>query len=340
MKKISWGIIGLGNIALQFADAFKYVKNASLKAISSKNLHKLNNFREKFNIEPNYCFSDYQELINCKDIDIIYIALPHSYHYDWTAECIFKEKRILVEKPATINFKQITKIKDHLSKKNIFFAEAFMYRYHPQIFKVIDLLSKSTIGNLLFMESNFGQNILEKKNFFGLKKRKKIDESHRLFNKELGGGAILDLGCYPTSFSLLIASIINKAEGKIEIKNKKIEFVGSGVDIDSYAKLIFDNNFTSYIGASFKKDLGKKTKIIGEKGEIFIEDTWHGNPPIIHVKGEKDYSININSRANIYSYEIESISDCILENKNEPNYPAMTIFDTYQNMKILDDWQN
>ena len=340
MKKISWGIIGLGNMALQFADAFKYVKNASLKAISSKNLHKLNNFREKFNIEPNYCFSDYQELINCKGIDIIYIALPHSYHYDWTVECIFKEKRILVEKPATINFKQIKKIKDHLSKKNIFFAEAFMYRYHPQIFKVIDLLSKSTIGNLLFMESNFGQNILEKKNFFGFKKRKKIDESHRLFNKELGGGAILDLGCYPTSFSLLIASIINKAEGKIEIKNKKIEFVGSGVDIDSYAKLIFDNNFTSYIGASFKKDLGKKTKIIGEKGEIFIEDTWHGNPPIIHVKGEKDYSININSRANIYSYEIESISDCILENKNEPNYPAMTIFDTYQNMKILDDWLN
>ncbi len=86
--------------------------------------------------------------------------------------------------------------------------------------------------------------------------------------------------------------------------------------------------------------MGKKTKIIGEKGEIFIEDTWHGNPPIIHVKGEKDYSININSRANIYSYEIESISDCILENKNEPNYPAMTIFDTYQNMKILDDWLN
>ena len=91
MKKISWGIIGLGNMALQFADAFKYVKNASLKAISSKNLHKLNNFREKFNIEPNYCFSDYQELINCKDIDIIYIALPHSCHYDWTAECIFKD---------------------------------------------------------------------------------------------------------------------------------------------------------------------------------------------------------------------------------------------------------
>jgi len=340
MKKISWGIIGLGNIALQFADAFKYVKNANLKAISSKNLHKVNSFREKFNIEPNYCFSDYQELINCKDIDIIYIALPHSYHYDWIVKCIYKEKKILVEKPATINFKQITKIKDHLSKKNIFFAEAFMYRYHPQIFKIIDLLNKSIIGNLLSMESNFGQNILEKKNFFGFKKRKKIDESHRLFNKELGGGAILDLGCYPTSFSLLIASIINKTEDKIEIKNKKIDFISSGVDIDSYAELIFDNNFVSYIRASFKKDLGKKTKIIGEKGEISIEDTWHGNPATIHVKGEKDYSININSKANIYSYEIESISDCILKNKNEPNYPAMTIFDTYQNMKILDDWLN
>ena len=341
MKKVNWGIIGLGSIALKFASGFRDVKNANLKGISSKNLNKLNDFKKKFKIKENFCFLDYEKLIDCEDIDIIYIALPHSYHYEWIIKSIKKEKKILVEKPATINFTQIKEIKNYLAGKNIFFAEGFMYRYHPQILKIIDLINTSTIGNLLSMESYFGMNILEKKNFLGIKKTKKINESNRLFNKDLGGGVILDLGCYPVSFSVLIASLLSKSNNnEVKVQNKKIEFIETGVDVDSYAELIFGKNFVSYIGASFKKDLGKKTKIIGDKGEILIEDTWHGNPGIINVTGKNNYSIKIDSKDNIFSYEIETLSNCILENKKEPKYPGMTISDTYKNMKILDEWLN
>lgn len=340
MKKVNWGIIGLGQIAIQFANAFKYVKNAKLKGISSRSLSKLNNFSKKFNIDKNFSFLDYQDLINCRDIDIVYIALPHSLHYNWIKKCIQGDKKILVEKPATVNLKQIEEIKNLVKKKNIFFAEGFMYRYHPQISKVLDLLNKSVIGNLLSMESYFGVNILEKKNFLGFQKRKKIDKTNRLFNQDLGGGAILDLGCYPVSFSLLVASLISKFNHKIKIKNKKNEFINTGIDIDSYIELIFENNFVSYIGTSFKKNLGKKTKIIGDKGEIVIEDTWHGNPSKINITGEKNYTVKINPKKNIFSYEIEILSDCIINKKKEPKYPGMTIYDTYQNMKILEEWMN
>ena len=340
MKKVNWGIIGLGQIAIQFADAFKYVKNAKLKGISSRSLNNLVNFRKKFNIDKNFSFLDYQDLINCREIDIIYIALPHSLHYNWIKKCIERNKKILVEKPATINLKEIEEIKNLVLKKEIFFAEGFMYRYHPQISKVLDLLNGSIIGNLLYMESYFGVNILEKKNFFGFKKRKKIDETNRLFNKDLGGGAILDLGCYPVSFSLLISSLISKFNHKIEIKNKKNELIKTGIDVDSYIELIFENNFVSYIGTSFKKNLGKKTKIIGEKGEILIEDTWHGSPSKINIFGKKNYTIKIDSKKNIFSYEIEILSDCIIKKQKEPKYPGMTISDTYQNMKILEKWMN
>ena len=75
-----------------------------------------------------------------------------------------------------------------------------MYRYHPQILKVIELLKKNVIGKLISMDSVFGIDILTKKNFFGFKIKKKLKKESRLYNKNLGGGAILDLGCYPVSF--------------------------------------------------------------------------------------------------------------------------------------------
>ena len=153
MKQINWGIIGLGNIALKFADGFKNVDNAKLIGISSKNNQKLQKFKEEFHIEENFCFNEYESLIKCKDIDIVYIALPNSLHYEWILKCIKERKKILTEKPASINFSQINEIKNKVLEKNIFFAEGFMYRYHPQITKVIELINENVIGKLISMES-------------------------------------------------------------------------------------------------------------------------------------------------------------------------------------------
>ena len=215
-----------------------------------------------------------------------------------------------------------------------------MYRYHPQITKVIDLIKNSTIGNLVSMKSYFGMNILEKKNIFVFIKKKNINKKSRLFNKDLGGGVILDLGCYPVSFSLLIQSLISKKIDNIQILNKKKEFTDSGVDIDSYADIIFNDKFIVNIGASFKKNLGKKTEIVGDRGKLIIEDSWHGNPAKINISGENNYSLHVDAKENIFSHEIEFISECILEKNNSPKYPGMTIHDTLQNIKILDEWLN
>ena len=164
--------------------------------------------------------------------------MPNSLHFEWISKCIENKKKILVEKPAVLNFKEINNIKDKLG--NIFFAEGFMYIYHPQTLKILNLIEEGRIGKLISMEANFGIDIMTKKNFFGFKKKTKINKKNRLFNKELGGGAILDLGCYPVSFSILIASLISKFDFiKTKVLNKKKEIGPTGVDIDSYAELIF-----------------------------------------------------------------------------------------------------
>jgi len=345
MAQVKWGIIGLGNIALKFSEGFQYTKNAKLFAISSRNKNKLQAFKNRFQIDDNYCFTNYDSLLECKDLDIVYIALPHSLHYEWVMRSIEKEKNILVEKPATVNFLQMTNIKNNLKDKNIFFSEAFMYRYHPQISKVIELLKNNVIGNLVSMESLFGFDALGRKKIFGIKLnklKKKPDRNNRLYNKELGGGAILDLGCYPVSFSIFIASLISKFDFiKTKVLNKKKEIGPTGVDMNSFAELYFENNFKSTVGASLTQNLGKKTKIVGTKGELVLNDTWSPfNPSLIQINGENKETIEIECHDNIYTYEIEALSKCILENKKEPDFPGITLNETLKNMKILDEWLN
>ena len=340
MPKVNWGIIGLGSIAKEFADGFCNLKNARLLGVTSRNKNKIEIFKEKFRLQNQFCFDDYNNLIESKEIDIIYLALPTFLHKKWIINCFNKNKNILVEKPAVMNANEILEIKKYYNKEKYFF-EAFMYLFHPQIKKIFDLIEQDEIGEIISMESFFGNNILTKKNWFGFTKKKKINPKKRIFNKEMGGGSILDLGCYPVSFSTKIASLKKGINiNNIEYLNKEITLGSTGVDVDARLTLNFDNVFKSKIGASFSQNLGKKSEIIGSKGKIVIFDTWTGSVSkfILEKKGKK-IEFNIKSYQNIYSHEIESISDLILYgNKYENRFSQLD--QSKINMQILDMWKN
>ena len=90
---IKWGIIGLGNIAYRFAKSFDNTKNAKLTAIASKTPDKLSKFKNEFNINSNNCYDDYEKLLNSTDVDIVYITLPHTFHFNWVMQAIEKKKK-------------------------------------------------------------------------------------------------------------------------------------------------------------------------------------------------------------------------------------------------------
>ena len=191
------------------------------------------------------------------------------------------------------------------------------------------------------METSFGSNLLTKKKFIFFNKKKKIDSSNRLFNKELGGGCILDLGCYTTSFSLLIASLVKNINYKnFKLKNVKKKIGSTGVEIDAEGELIFEGGFISKIKASFEKNIGNKTVINGDKGSLIIKDIWFGKGEIEKIIYGKKTKIKNDIDKNIYSYQIEAISKCLIENKNEIFFPGFKIEDTLQNTKILENWLN
>jgi predicted dehydrogenase len=341
MKKINWGVIGLGNIAQKFLESFSEVKNANLVAIASNNKYKLEENKTKLNINKDFAFNDYEKLIMCNKVDIVYISLPNSLHFFWIKKCIENKKKFLVEKPATLNFQEAINLKSIIENNNLFFAEGFMYRYDPLIMKIIDLIKSNEIGDLISLESSFGVNILTKKKFLLFKKKRKINKNSRQFSKQLGGGCILDLGCYPTSLTILMASLIKNLDyTNFEIKVLNREIGETDVDINSEAEIIFQNGFKSNVKASFKNNLGNNTLVKGKNGEINIKNTFQGIKEIEVNLKNKTYKINRKINKNIYAIEIENISQNILEQKSTVMYPGMKIEETFINMKILESWRN
>ena len=342
MAKINWGIVGLGTIAKEFAKGFSNLNNASIKAIASKKKKNLELFKKKFQIQDEFCFKNYTDLFVCENIDIIYIALPNSFHAQYIVEAIKKHKNILVEKPAVTNSKDLMIIKELIFKNNIYFTEGFMYRHLPYFDYLKKIIINNTLGKLLKIESSFCAKIYKQKNFLGLKINKP-NYSNRLFNKDLGGGSILDLGCYPIS----LVSFLNSITYKVDIESIKIikidkEICESGVDICSDIELSFDDKFISNIRCSFKDKPAQSTIIYFENGIININDTWTPKEDMfIDLKqGNEKKKIKFKTNENIYSYQISNISEQLIHKRTKPNFPSIDIKEIENNTKLLEQWMD
>ena len=342
MKKVNWGIIGLGSIANKFADGFSIINNATVKGIASLNTNNLQSFKKKFQVSDEFCFDSYEKLISCPDIDIIYIALPNSLHALNIIKSIRQKKKVLVEKPAFINLQDFKKIENLLKNEKIFFTEAFMYRYLPYLQKVKEIIQNNILGKVIEMESTFNIKVYKQRNFLGIKIRKP-NYDNRLFNKSLGGGAILDLGCYPLSLSTFVNSLTyNVKLNDISLQNVSSTYCESDVDIFSKITLNFDDKFKSNITCSFKDKPSQQTIINFENGSLTIDQSWTPDQDmsIELIKGNEKSKIGFKNNENIYSYQIQKISDQILNKEITPQFPSMTMKEIEINTKLLDDWIN
>ena len=227
---ITWGIIGLGAMANRFASAMSEIKNSTLLGIASTSINKLTNFGDQYNIKNNFRFNTYDEILNCNEINSIYISTLNNTHADIVIKAAQAKKNILCEKPVTTNYLDVVKVFEVLNKSNVFFLEGFAYRIHPQTNFVINKINEGEIGEVITIDSTFGFS------------HRKLDPQSRLFNPKLGGGAILDVGCYPVSFSSLIANIKEKDKlAEPEFLDVSGSLCSTGVEECAYATLEFNN---------------------------------------------------------------------------------------------------
>ena len=244
---VNWGIIGLGRMGSTFYNALKEISNAKLvltASQSNKNVGQIDTVT-------------YEDLIQNKNIDAIYISTLNNTHTDLIIKSIKNSKNVLCEKPLSMNLNEAIKIKNILNDVNVNFFEAIAYYSHPQTLNLINLINEGTIGEINYIESTFGF-------------KTKVKPHSRLFNKELGGGVILDLGCYPISFLMLFCNDYNL----YKFEKIKLEHCETNVENDAEAELILKDKIKAKIKVSFKTHLKNNCIIQGTKGIIQISEPW------------------------------------------------------------------
>src|SRR5690606_6238892 len=185
--KIRWGIIGLGHIANKFATDLLTIKDAELYAVASRKEESANKFASKYGAKKAY--GTYEELANDPNIDAVYIATPHTFHRKNTLMCLEKGIAVLCEKPFAMNINEVEEMIAKSLEKDVLLMEAMWTYFLPHYQYVLEFLKRKELGEIIKIEADFGG-------------KPTYDVTHRLFNKELGGGSLLDIGIYPIFVAL------------------------------------------------------------------------------------------------------------------------------------------
>ena len=320
---IKWGIIGLGNMGQKFASAITETSNSSLVTVASLDKNKIKNFISKYNFKDLIVCNNYDEVIKNKDIKAIYIATLNNTHFDLIKKCSENNKNILCEKPFTLSYDEGKKVYESVLKNNVNFFEGFAYRSHPQTKIIQEIVENNELGEVTNIKSSFGYKV------------NKIKPESRIFNKDLGGGAILDIGCYPLS----ILNLFYKNSNNYKFLNTKGSFTQTNVDDYAEADIEIDNKIKCQIKVSFKENYSNKTIIEGKKGKLIINNPWlpDTKTTLEISQGKSYYKKLVNSDLSLYANQIEKVSDNFEKNKKDDKF-LVNIQSSLAIMKNMSIW--
>ena len=327
MKPIKWGILGTGAIAKAFADALQETEG-ELVAVASQSLKRAEDFSKSYNCTA---IEGYQSLISLPEVEAIYVATPHTSHFELSAECLRNKKAVLCEKPMTINATETMALIDISRKNNTLLMEAFMYKIHPQTQQVMKVIQENLTSPLnIRAEFCFAVD---------------VPESHRLVNKELGGGSILDIGCYPISISRHAVGAIH---GKNFMNPVSIEGQGElnsqGIDLNASAKLVFEDGSLAEIKSATNLSSASDVEISDGKTTIVLNQPWHcgefterkSQITLKKSNGDEE-SIDITTDKGLYALEIDHFSENLKNQNTESDLIPHN--DSHGNMIALDTWR-
>lgn len=334
MTQTRWGILGPGSIAQNFADGLSQTDAGELVAIASTSEERRKAFGDKNKVAADKRHATYEALLADKDIDAIYISTPHPWHAKWSIAALRAGKAVLVEKPAGMNSAEVIAVTEVARQTGKFFMEAFMYRCHPQIARVLEIIKSGEIGKLSHIRTHFGFSA----GFKG---------DSRLYDRNLGGGGILDVGGYPMSLARLIAGAAVGQNFADPFTVKASGIMGkSGVDEVTYGVLTFEGGFTAEIATAVARNMDNRAIIHGDKGTIEIVDPWvpgrnagPSDATLIITVGGKPRKEEIKHKNMLFFFEAELVSKAIAAGKTEAPYPAPSWADSVGNNTGLDRWR-
>lgn len=315
-ETIRWGILGCGKIARKFASDIAWVQHASLEAVAARDLAQAQKFALDFSARRAH--HGYEALVADPNIDAIYIATPHSLHYEHARLCLEHGKAVLCEKAFTINLRQAQELVSLARTKKVFLMEAFWTRFLPHYIVMKNMLREGKVGTLQYLYAEFGF-------------RPTPPIPARIYDPNLGGGSLLDVGVYPVFLAL---DVLGRPDELDAVMTK----APTGVDAQCAIRFQYRTGAIASLFSSFTSNLATGADLGGDNGRIRLTHRFHGptarleyypdivdSRQLIETEGAKGFG---------YEYEIQHATDCIIEGLTES--PVRTHGDTLLLMETLD----
>jgi predicted dehydrogenase len=326
---LTWGILGTGTIAHIFARGLAASQTGRLIAVGSRTQEAAEAFGEVWQVPRRY--GSYEQLLTDKEVTATYISTPHPFHAEWAIKAIEAGKHVLCEKPLAMNVMQARTVIEAAQQHDVFLMEAFMYRCHPQTAKIVELIRSGAIGTVRVIQATFSFHADD-------------NPVHRLFDKTLGGGGILDVGGYCVSMARLIAGVATGKDVAEPLLLKGVAHFGAtNVDHYALASLVFPDGIVAQLWAGIQVLGENSVRIFGSEGSLYVPVPWvpapTGGTSSIFVKRndtEKTQEITIECASNIYALE----ADTVAAHLDARQAPAMPWHDTLGNMRTLDWWRS
>jgi len=315
-QKIRWGILGAGKIARKLAADLRLVKDAELIAIGSRSMENARVFARDY--PAKYLHDSYDALVANKEVDIIYVATTHNFHYEHTMLCLQNGKAVLCEKPFAINAKEASAMIALAKEKKIFLMEALWTKFLPHFIKVKEIVASGQIGEVKSVLARFGFRPTE-------------PIAPRIFDPVLAGGTVLDIGIYNVFMALSIL-------GKPTFIDAVMTPAYTGIDEQCAVTFRYWNGAIAQLFSSFASNIATETDIHGTNGRIklahrfYAPDTtieyypgWIDSKEIIPFEKEAGWG---------YQYEIRHANECLRNGLTES--PVMNFADTMLLIETLD----
>lgn len=286
---VKWGIIGCGNIAGKFAHDLLLVPGTEITAVASRITGKARDFAKTYGAKSSY--GSYDALLADPQVDIVYIATPHTFHAEWSIKAMEAGKHVLCEKPSALNRKETLAIVQTAKRTGKFFMEALWTRFNPVFVEVKRLADNGAIGKLQYINADFT-----------FKADKPL--SSRVFDLKLGGGAILDIGIYPV---FLTYALLGKPKA---VKAKSVFHPVAGCDMQTAMIFEYPDAMASLF-CSFTTNSGITARIGGTEGQITVAHPFHAATSFTLIKDGKSQQFEIPLKGNGFYYEIEACNKAV-----------------------------
>jgi predicted dehydrogenase len=289
-KKYKWGILAPGKMSAKFTAGLKLLENVELYAVGSRDLNRAKQFAEEFGFKKYY--GSYEELASDSDLEVVYIASPHSYHYEHTLLCLKNKKAVICEKAFALNSREVEEMINEAARQKVFLMEALWPPFQPIYKKTMELLQTGEPGKIVHLNASFSF-------------QPPYDPLERKFNLSLGGGSLLDIGIYPVIDALYFMGVPSEIVAKAS-------FADSGSEDSISIIFRYDDGRMATLYSSFRTAGEIGCDLLCENGNLFFSRRRDMSQRlIVAMNGKENIEYSLLPDAMGYQFEAAEVMNCL-----------------------------